>query len=535
MAEQILIYQTQAVNFTDSSFGGLPPLSRVWSFPGGSITSATGATATVFYTVPGTYNVSLTVTDTVGTIKTETKSGLVKVDPGSVTASFTRSPNTNLIMSQPVSFIDTSTGVPVSPSSWNWNIAGGIYATSDVILSGGFNDWFAIGGTSGDSPGDSITVTATLTASAGALSSTTSQNFAVSKIGTAETSYINTDGVALLYTNDSLFSVVMNGGVPLVTSDISYPGNDIIYELDLSTGSQNIDNFHVTTEDSTLTFSGGPDLANGGITSSSGYIIIEDSLYTSGFVQIVDGQYISPGLVNKIYFTCPSLDLLYNQPDQWDVNLIDTVVNSQYPLTLTAQSSLVGFQFPISFITPTPLNPILYSPKFITDLGFPGLSYSVRLYVVISGITNSVNVFFNDNSGQGNENGGADDFYVMQDTGGGNGVATQLNAAIISSIPGGLNTVEFVTDRDYSVLSGADPANYEGLALLIKDTNVDSVFMTDNSQTLTTTTGYPFAPFGWNVASPSPINCTGIIISTIDLNSYRDSLGTRLQYGGSIY
>jgi hypothetical protein len=534
MAEQILIYQTQAVNFTDTSFGGSPPLSRVWSFTGGSITSATGATATVFYSNPGNYNVSLTITDINGTVKTETKNGLVKVDPGSVTASFTRTPNTNLIMSQPVSFIDTSTGVPLAPSSWNWNIAGGIYATADVILSSGFIDWFAIGGTSGDQPGDSITVTATLTASAGALTSTTSQNFAVSKIGTIENNYINTDGVSLSYTNDSVFSVVMNGGVPLVTSDIFYPGSDIIYELDLSSGSQNIDNFHVTTEDSTFVFTGGPDLANGGVTSSSGYIIIDESLYLSGLVPIIDGEYITPGLVNKIYFTCPSLDLLYNQADQWDVNLIETIVNSQYPLTLTAQSSISGFQFPLTVVAGNQLNPVVYSPTFITNLGYPGLSYQIRLYVVISGITSSVNVFFTANGGVGNENMGTGDFYVMQDTTG-TGVATEINNAISASIPGGLNTIQAVTDRDYSILNGADSANYEGLALLIKDPNVDSVFIIDNSQSLTLSTGYPFAPFGWDVANPSPINCTGIITSTIDLSTYKDSLGTRLQYGGSIF
>jgi hypothetical protein len=70
---------------------------------------------------------------------------------------------------------------------------------------------------------------------------------------------------------------------------------------------------------------------------------------------------------------------------------------------------------------------------------------------------------------------------------------------------------------------------------LIKDPNVDSVFIIDNSQSLTLSTGYPFAPFGWDVANPSPINCTGIITSTIDLSTYKDSLGTRLQYGGSIF
>ena len=55
MAEQIEIYQNQAVNFTDTSNGGLPPLSRLWNFQGGSIASATGATATVFYTNAGLY------------------------------------------------------------------------------------------------------------------------------------------------------------------------------------------------------------------------------------------------------------------------------------------------------------------------------------------------------------------------------------------------------------------------------------------------------------------------------------------------
>lgn len=78
MAESLQIYQYQSVNFTDTS-SGEAPLTRSWSFSGGSPATGTGITAAVFYNVPGDYTVSLTETDAYGTTSTLVKIGRAHV------------------------------------------------------------------------------------------------------------------------------------------------------------------------------------------------------------------------------------------------------------------------------------------------------------------------------------------------------------------------------------------------------------------------------------------------------------------------
>ena len=75
------------VNFTDLSTGGTIT-SRSWSFPGGSPSSSTVASPTITYNNPGTYNVSLTVTSSLGTA-TETKNGYITVVQSGGSGGFT--------------------------------------------------------------------------------------------------------------------------------------------------------------------------------------------------------------------------------------------------------------------------------------------------------------------------------------------------------------------------------------------------------------------------------------------------------------
>mgnify|MGYP000992930832 FL=1 len=76
------------VTFTDVSTG--PPLTWTWSFPGGTPSSFVGKyPPPVVYNTPGSYDVSLTVTDGTNS-DTETKTGFVVVK--SVIAGFSGSP-----------------------------------------------------------------------------------------------------------------------------------------------------------------------------------------------------------------------------------------------------------------------------------------------------------------------------------------------------------------------------------------------------------------------------------------------------------
>jgi len=64
------------VAFTDLSTNS--PTSRAWSFPGGTPTSSSATNPTITYNTPGTYNVSLTVTNAYGN-DSEVKNGYITV------------------------------------------------------------------------------------------------------------------------------------------------------------------------------------------------------------------------------------------------------------------------------------------------------------------------------------------------------------------------------------------------------------------------------------------------------------------------
>ncbi len=78
----------QAVSFSDLSSG--PATSWNWSFPGGTPATSTNANPTVSYPAPGVFNVSLTVTNNIGTDST-TESGYMTIsaaDPNGTAESF---------------------------------------------------------------------------------------------------------------------------------------------------------------------------------------------------------------------------------------------------------------------------------------------------------------------------------------------------------------------------------------------------------------------------------------------------------------
>ncbi len=543
MAEQITIYQTQAINFTDTSSGGLSPFSRLWSFPGGSITSATGATATVYYNSPGDFNVSLTITDSAGTVKTESKTNLVKVDPAFISANFSGTPSSTILMSTSINFVDGSTGQPSGPNTWNWNIEGNVYATQNVSFPG-FNDWFSLGGQPGDQPGEIRSVTTTLTASFGALSDSESKPFSVAKIGPLETNWVNSKGGTGAWVIDSIFDVEMNGASPLVTSDIGYPGSEIIYSIDLAPPStQDINSFHTTTEKATLYLTGMPSPEQTGLNQTNGYIIIDELLYLSAQPQIQDGQYISPGLVDKIYFTAPVLDSAYNGTYNsngyaYSLALIDSVCNSLYPQTNSGQATSFNCQFPTNSAYASSDSPVVPSLQQLNALGVP-IPYRVFIDVdYFGGASLTVNTPMNANAGVGNEIGGPGEWYVMQDTMGGTGVASMINARIAVTVPGGTGTgIIAVASPIYNTNASAGPGptgDYNGISVQVKDRNIKKISIRDNTQSINFLYSTNLPPFAYSFLTPSPTVCSGMM-QELDLTSYTPEFGTRLEYGASIY
>ncbi|MEI6455300.1 MAG: BACON domain-containing carbohydrate-binding protein [bacterium] len=116
-ANNTLICIGSGVTFTDLSTG--PPTSWTWSFPGGTPSSYSGKfPPAIVYSTPGSYDVSLTVSDGV-TTDTETKTGYITVK--NVIADFTGTP-TNVVVGNNVTFSDNSS---CSPTSWTWSFPGG--------------------------------------------------------------------------------------------------------------------------------------------------------------------------------------------------------------------------------------------------------------------------------------------------------------------------------------------------------------------------------------------------------------------------
>lgn len=105
------------VQFTSTSGGS--PTTYDWSFPGGTPDSSAAANPTVVYNTPGTYTVSLTVSNTLGS-NTATLAGFITVNAGP-TAGFTSSTN-----GATASFTNTS-GNAVS---YTWNFGDGQNATT---------------------------------------------------------------------------------------------------------------------------------------------------------------------------------------------------------------------------------------------------------------------------------------------------------------------------------------------------------------------------------------------------------------------
>lgn len=106
------------VSFTDLSLG--TPFQWVWAFPGGTpSTSTVKNPSEINYDAPGSYEVQLTVTNSVGA-NTITKTGFVVVsDTIKPVPGFTALPVAFCDMSQIVQFTDNSKSCPYA---WNWSI-----------------------------------------------------------------------------------------------------------------------------------------------------------------------------------------------------------------------------------------------------------------------------------------------------------------------------------------------------------------------------------------------------------------------------
>lgn len=123
------ISENASIDFEDTSLpNGAPITAWSWTFTGGTPSVSTDQNPTITYDTPGTYAVSLQVTNSEGT-NTKTVPGYVTVTNSQIVADFTAD-DTTPITGQTVNFTDTSYGD--AATAWSWTFEGGTPATSSV-------------------------------------------------------------------------------------------------------------------------------------------------------------------------------------------------------------------------------------------------------------------------------------------------------------------------------------------------------------------------------------------------------------------
>ncbi|NIM16060.1 MAG: PKD domain-containing protein [Candidatus Aminicenantes bacterium] len=123
-ADKTTVMATDSVNFTDLSTNN--PTSWDWTFPGGTPSTSTEKNPTITYNTPGTYDVTLTVSNSAGT-DTMTKVNYITVTTLQPPVADFVASYTDIAAGDSVDFTDLSTNVP---TAWDWTFDGGTPAAS---------------------------------------------------------------------------------------------------------------------------------------------------------------------------------------------------------------------------------------------------------------------------------------------------------------------------------------------------------------------------------------------------------------------
>jgi hypothetical protein len=570
MAESLQIYQYQSVNFTDTSSGAVP-LTRSWSFIGGSPATGTGITAAVFYNVPGDYTVSLTATDTFGTTSTLVKSDLIQVSPTTLTAGISGPSPSSVKMNEGYSLQDSTVGVPFPPTSWTWTLPYGISASTQNVGVTGYVDWNILTGGYTGAPGVSYTANISLSTSNAYLSSSASTSVQVQKLGPSEQLYLNATGPnSPNFVTGLSGGILTTGGIPVSMSSLGYSSSNMIIRLNyLLRGTSDKTNlyFHSDTETANV-------VMNTGLWSSmyndviGGFMLIQGQVYSlysylSPNDAINLGFYIISGQTSEFFIgdtTGLLLDLYTNY--NYSASLLNYLVNNPYKIAHSGNLQYANTQnpTPMSFInvSGSNSNPAVYSSAYLQNINLPSTPstanpvYQIYVSVTIGGIPYGATASIgtpgatgNDPLTSGNPTGG---LYTAQDTINGSGFVSFLNSAINTSIPGGTGNIQFVADPIFScgwsnpVGSGYSPTDYYGVALIIKNaTLVQLVTISDNSATIN---GYyssnipplmtPIAPFtaDYGNTQGSLETCSGLFSTPLSITP--GLTYNVMNFGGSI-
>lgn len=115
------ICHASMVHFYDSSWGVLPPVSWFWDFGDG--TTSTVQHPSHYYSIPGTYDVMLVITNPQGCTDTIIKPHYISVDPGPAADFVT---DTAVCVPETITFTDASVSdTSIAIASWQWDFGDG--------------------------------------------------------------------------------------------------------------------------------------------------------------------------------------------------------------------------------------------------------------------------------------------------------------------------------------------------------------------------------------------------------------------------
>ncbi|HYQ58205.1 MAG TPA: PKD domain-containing protein [Draconibacterium sp.] len=126
-ATPAVINEGSEVSFTDLTTN--EPTAWSWSFEGGTPATSEAQNPKVIYKTPGTFDVTLTVTNAGGTNTKATTNCIQVIDTVEAPVAAFAAVNTIISEGQSVTFADQSTN---SPTSWSWTFEGGTPATSAI-------------------------------------------------------------------------------------------------------------------------------------------------------------------------------------------------------------------------------------------------------------------------------------------------------------------------------------------------------------------------------------------------------------------
>jgi hypothetical protein len=569
MAESLQIYQYQSVNFTDTS-SGEAPLTRSWSFSGGSPATGTGITAAVFYNVPGDYTVSLTETDAYGTTSTLVKSNLIQVSPTTLVAGISGPSPSSVKMNEGYNLQDSTIGTPFPPTSWAWTLPYGRSAITQNVGVTGYADWNTLTGGYTGAPGSSYTANISLAVSNAYLSSSTSTAVSVQKLGPSEQLYLNATGPSSPnFVTGLSGGIVTSGGIPVGVDFFGYSSSDLIVRLNyLLRGASNKTNlyFHSDTETATV-------VMYTGLWSSSyndvigGFLMVQGPVYsTYSYLTPNDainlGLYITEGQTAEFFLGDSTgvgllLDLYTNY--NYSADLLTYLVSNPYKIAHSGNLQYDNTQnpTPMTFVGTgggSNFNPVVYSSAYLQNLNLPSFPtpanpvYQIYVSVTMGGIPYGATASIGIAGATGNDPLTAGNFFTAQDTVNGSGFVSFLNSAINSSIPGGTGSIQFSASPIFSCAwsgttgPGYSPSDYYGVALLIKNAAlVQLVSISDNSSTIT---GYysanipplatPIAPFTANYGNSqgSLETCSGLFSTPLSISP--GTIYNVMNFGGSI-